>query len=96
METKTMETKTMKTKTLEEKVRTVILEDIKILADDAWRNPVDYNINKLFASVEYLKKTLNNDIAVSPRTKWMESQPLLKGSNWYDNPVTVNDMLTSR
>lgn len=55
----------METKTIEEKVRTVILEDIKILADEAWRNPIDYNINKLFASVEYLKKTLNNDIVVS-------------------------------
>lgn len=86
-----METKNMETKTLEEKVRTVILEDIKILADEAWRNPIDCNINKLFASVEYLKKTLNNDIAVSPRIK-----SLLKGPNWYDNPVTVNDMLTSR
>lgn len=83
-----METKNMETKTLEEKVRTVILEDIKILADEAWRNPIDCNINKLFASVEYLKKTLNNDIAVSPRIK-----SLLQGPNWNNNPVTVNDML---
>lgn len=87
METKTMETKTMEPKTLEEKVRTVILEDIKILADDAWRNPVDYNINKLFASVEYLKKTLNNDIAASPRTTWMESQPILRGQEWPSDAI---------
>lgn len=85
-----METKTMETKTIEEKVRTVILEDIKILADEAWRNPIDYNINKLFDSVEYLKKTLNNDIAVSPRTKWMESQPILRGQEWPNDAIMSN------
>lgn len=91
-----METKTMETKTLEEKVRIVILEDIKILVDKAWHNPIDDNINKLLASVEYLKKTLNNDIAASPRTIWMESQPLLRGPNWYDNPILTNATLSSR
>lgn len=85
-----METKTMETKTIEEKVRTVILEDIKILADVAWRNPIDYNINKLFASVEYLKKTLNNDIVVLPRTKWMESQPILRGQEWPNDAIMTN------
>lgn len=85
-----METKNMETKTLEEKVRTVILEDIKILADEAWRNPIDYNINKLFASVEYLKKTLNNDIAASPRTTWRESQPILKAQEWPNDAIMSN------
>lgn len=80
----------METKTIEEKVRTVILEDIKILADEAWRNPIDYNINKLFASVEYLKKTLNNDIVVSSRSKWMESQPILRAQEWPNDAIMTN------
>lgn len=85
-----METKTMEAKTIEEKVRTVILEDIKILADEAWRNPIDYNINKLFASVEYLKKTLNNDIVVSLRSKSMESQPILRAREWPNDAIMSN------
>lgn len=85
-----MEAKTMEAKTIEEKVRTVILEDIKILADEAWRNPVDYNINKLFASVEYLKKTLNNDIVVSSRSKWMETQPILRAQEWPSDAIMTN------
>lgn len=86
----------METKTLEEKVRTVILEDIKILADEAWRNPTDDNINKLSASVEYLKKTLNNDIAVSPTITWVESQPPPREPMWYDNPILTSDTSASR
>ena len=86
----------METKTLEEKVRTVILEDIKILADAALRNPTDDNINKLSASVEYLKKTLNNDIAVSPTITWVESQPPLREPKWYNNPILTSDTSESK
>lgn len=80
----------METKTLEEKVRTVILEDIKILADEAWRNPIDDNINKLYAAVEYLKKTLSNNIDDSTTITWVESQPP-REPMWYDNPILTSD-----
>lgn len=91
-----METKNMETKTLEEKVRTVILEDIKILADEAWRNPIDDNINKLYAAVEYLKKTLSNNIDDSTTITWVESQPPLREPMWYDNPILTSDTSASR
>ena len=52
-----METKA----TIEEKVKTLVLEEIKNLADEAWRNPTDDNICKMFNAVEYLKKVLKND-----------------------------------
>ena len=82
----------METKTLEEKVKTIILEEIKNLADEAWCNPTDDNICKMLNAVEYLKKVLKNDNYSSPLSTWQQSQPLLRGPMWYDNPVMANDM----
>ena len=46
----------METITIEEKIKTLILEEIKVSAIDACNNPTDDNICKLFNVVEYLKK----------------------------------------
>lgn len=66
----------METKTIEKKVKTVILEEIKTLADEAWCNPTDDNICKMFNAVEYLKKVLKNDDYTSPLTTWNQSHPI--------------------
>lgn len=50
-----------KKKTTEEKVKAVILEDIKDLANEAWCNPTDENICELFNGIEFLKKVLKHD-----------------------------------
>lgn len=50
----------METKTVEEKVKTIILEEIKNLASITWSSPTDDNICELFNTVEYLKKVLRN------------------------------------
>ena len=64
-----METKA----TIEEKVKTLVLEEIKNLADDAWRNPTDDNICKMFNAVEYLKKVLKNNNYSSLISTWQQS-----------------------
>lgn len=66
----------METKTIEEKVKTVILEEIKTLANEAWCNPTDDNICKMFNAVEFLKKVLKNDDHSSPLSPWQQPQPL--------------------
>lgn len=65
----------METKTIEEKVKTVILEEIKTLANEAWCNPTDDNICKMFNAVEFLKKVLKNDDYSSPLSPWQQPQP---------------------
>ena len=75
-----METKT----TIEEKIKTLILEEIKASAIEACDNPTDDNISKLLNAMEYLKKGF---VAAAPITTWAQSQPLLRGPMWYDNPI---------
>lgn len=48
----------METQIIEEKVKKLILEEIKDLASIAWGSPTDDNICELFNTVEYLKKAL--------------------------------------
>lgn len=50
----------METQIIEEKVKKLILEEIKDLASIAWGSPTDDNICELFNTVEYLKKVLRN------------------------------------
>lgn len=65
----------METKTIEEKVKTVILAEIKTLANEAWCNPTDDNICKMFNAVEFLKKVLKNDDYSSPLSPRQQPQP---------------------
>ena len=65
----------METKTIEEKVKTVILAEIKTLANEAWCNPTDDNICKMFNAVEYLQKVLKKDNYISPISSWQQPQP---------------------
>lgn len=68
----------METKTIEEKVKTVILEEIKNLADKACGNPTDDNICELFNAVEYLKTVLKNNSYTSPISTWYQSSLVAK------------------
>lgn len=79
----------METKTIEEKVKTIILEEVRNLADDAWCNPTDDNICKLFNAVEYLKKVLKNDNYSSQIPTWNHSQ--IPTSNLKDPRLTDNN-----
>ena len=69
-----METKT----TIEEKIKTLILEEIKASAIEACDNPTDDNISNVLNAVEYLKKVLKKDSIVAPISTWDQSQPLLR------------------
>lgn len=53
----------MDVQTIHEKVKEVVLKEIKELAEEAWCKPTDDNVCNLFEAVEYLKqcyKTLDN------------------------------------
>lgn len=63
----------METTTIEEKIKTLILEEIKSWAIEACGNPTDDNICKLFNVVEYLKKVLKNDSHTLPVSTWQQS-----------------------
>ena len=89
----------METKTIEEKVKTVILAEIKTLANEAWCNPTDDNICKMFNAVEFLKKVLKNDDYSSPLSPWQQpqpSQPLQRELIWGNDHIMANDTLTAR
>ena len=99
----------METKTIEEKVKTVILEEIKTLANEAWCNPTDDNICKMFNAVEYLQKVLKKDNYISPISPWQQpqpfqpqpfqsqpSQPLQRDLIWGNDHIMANDTLTAR
>ena len=102
----------METKTIEKKVKTVILEEIKTLANEAWCNPTDDNICKMFNAVEFLKKVLKNDDYSSPLSPRQQpqpfqplntqpfqpqpSQPLQRELIWGDDHIMANDTLTAR
>ena len=80
-----METKT----TIKEKVKTVILEEIKNLADNAWCNPTNDNIRKMLDTVEYLKKVLNIDNYTSQISTRRQSPLTSVVSEWGDDNVTA-------
>lgn len=61
---------------VEEKVKTVILEEIKTLADEAWCNPTDDNICNMLNAMEYLKKIFKKDDYSSPISTWQQPQIL--------------------
>ena len=99
----------METKTIEEKVKTVILAEIKTLANEAWCNPTDDNICKMFNAVEFLKKVLKNVDYSSPLSPWQQpqpsqpqpfqtqpSQPLQRELIWGNDHIMANDTLTAR
>ena len=102
----------METKTIEEKVKTVILAEIKTLANEAWCNPTDDNICKMFNAVEYLQKVLKKDNYISPISPWQQpqpfqplntqpfqpqpSQPLQRELIWGNDHIMANDTLTAR
>ena len=46
---------------VEDKVKSLVLENIKDLAQEAWCFPTDENIAELLNAVEYLKKILKAD-----------------------------------
>lgn len=80
-----METKT----TIKEKVKTVILEEIKTLADNAWCNPTNDNIRKMLDTVEYLKKVLEIDNYTSSISTWRQSPLTTIDSTWRDDNATA-------
>ena len=97
----------METKTIEEKVKTVILAEIKTLANEAWCNPTDDNICKMFNAVEFLKKVLKNDDYSSPLSPWQQpqpfqpqpsqpqpSQPLQRDLIWGNDHIMAHDTLS--
>ena len=99
----------METKTIEEKVKTIILAEIKTLANEAWCNPTDDNICKMFNAVEFLKKVLKNVDYSSPLSPWQQpqpskpqpfqtqpSQPLQRELIWGNDHIMANDTLTVR
>ena len=94
----------METKTIEEKVKTVILEEIKTLANEAWCNPTDDNICKMFNAVEFLKKVLKNDDYSSPLSPWQQpqpfqtqpSQPLHRELIWGNDHIMAHDTLPDK
>ena len=79
----------MEIKIIEEKVKKLILEEIKTCAIEACDNPTDDNICKLFNIVEYLKKVLKNDNHTSPISTWQQSSLTLREPLWSDNNVTA-------
>lgn len=89
----------METKTIEEKVKTVILEEIKTLANEAWCNPTEDNICKMFNAVEFLKKVLKNDDYSSPLSPWQQSQPsqpLQRDLIWGNDHIMAHDTLPDK
>lgn len=94
----------METKTIEEKVKTVILAEIKTLANEAWCNPTDDNICKMFNAVEFLKKVLKNDDYSSPLSPRQQpqpfqtqpSQPLQRDLIWGNDHIMAHDTLSAK
>lgn len=98
----------METKTIEEKVKTVILAEIKTLANEAWCNPTDDNICKMFNAVEFLKKVLKNDDYSSPLSPRQQPQPfqpqpfqpqpqpLQKELIWGNDHIMAHDTLSAK
>lgn len=73
-------------KTTEEKVKAVILEDIKDLANEAWCNPTDENLCALLNGVDFLKRVLKQDNG--PFISSPSYQPL---SPYITQPMTLEN-----
>ena len=80
----------MEIQIIEEKVKKLILEEIKSWAIEACGNPTDDNICKLFNVVEYLKKVLKNDSHTLPVSTWQQSPSIPRDPLWGDNVVTAH------
>lgn len=76
----------METTIIEEKIKTLILEEIKASAIDACDNPTDVNICKVLKAVEYLKKVFV--AAPAPISTWQQSPSIPREPLWGDNNVT--------
>lgn len=73
-------------KIIEEKVKKLVLEQIKSWATEACNIPTDDNINKLFNVVEYLKKILKKDDDITIASQL--SQPLIHmRDGWYGDSI---------
>lgn len=79
----------METKIIEEKVKKLILEQIKGLSVEAYDNPTDDNICELFNAVEYLKKVLKIGNYTSPISTWQQSPLTPSQPSWDLNNVTA-------
>lgn len=85
----------METKTIEEKVKTIVLEEIRNLADDAWRNPTDDKICKMLNAVDYLKKILKNDNYSSSISPWGQSPLVSRDPSRLADDVLMREKLTT-
>lgn len=74
----------METTTIEEKIKTLILEEIKASAIDACDNPTDDNICKVLNAVEYLKKVF----VAAPISTWQQSPSIPREPVWGDKSDT--------
>lgn len=72
-------------KIIEEKVKKLVLEQIKSWATEACNIPTDDNICKLFNVVEYLKKILKKDDDITLISS-QPSQPLIRDT-WTGDPI---------
>ena len=79
----------MEIKIIEEKVKKLILEEIKAWVIETCDNPTDGNICKLFNVVEYLKKVMENGSHTSPIFTWRQSPLTPREPLWGDNNVTA-------
>ena len=79
----------MEIKIIEEKVKKLILEEIKAWVIETCDNPTDGNIRKLFNVVEYLKKVMENGSHTSPISTWRQSPLTPREPLWSDNNVTA-------
>ena len=79
----------MEIKIIEEKVKKLILEEIKAWVIETCDNPTDGNICKLFNVVEYLKKVMENGSHTSPISTWRQSPLTPREPLWSDNNVTA-------
>ena len=79
----------MEIKIIEEKVKKLILEEIKAWVIETCDNPTDGNICKLFNVVEYLKKVMENGSHTSPISTWRQSPLTPREPLWGDNNVTA-------
>ena len=79
----------MEIKIIEEKVKKLILEEIKAWVIETCDKPTDGNSWHLFNVVEYLKKVLKNGSHTSPISTWRQSPLTPREPLWSDNNVTA-------
>lgn len=82
----------METKiTIEEKIKTLILEEIKASAIEACDNPTDDNISNVLNAVEYLKKILTKNYGNSQISACQRPLSLQKEPMWCGDPIMTNN-----